>query len=274
MLSLIYKRALEWLINISVNKDEDGASTSLTSKQIINIKRNNNIPENYPDYEYKLFNQLIPGKTNEIDPLKGLYFKLDKSCLEEYGKDKWWLTTNTNNNIKAIFFFILWILFVFLSIWKFKFLFLFWSCFIIVPFIIIASRGKFKETEEWAKLISWILWYKEFLKACDEDKLRLFLQQDPLYFDKTLPYAIVFWLETELIKKITPIMEEMNIKSSRYEWDLTNITDTVATISTFISYSEPSYSSSGWFDSWSSFDSWWSDFDSWWGWGWWGWSSW
>ena len=280
MLSLIYKRALEWFINISIEKNEDEASTSLASEEIINIKRNNSIPENYPDYEYKLFNQLIPGKTNEIDPLKGLYFKLDKSSLEEYGKDKWWLATNTTNNIKNIFFIILWVLsiFIFLSIWKFKFWLIFWFCFIIIPFMIIASRKKLKETEEWAKLINWILWYKKFLKTCDENKLRLFLQQDPLYFDKTLPYAIVFWLETELIEKITPIMKEMSIKSNLFSWDLINITNTVTTISTFISCSEASYkssyNSSDWFDSWSSFDSWWSDFDSWWGWGWWWWSSW
>jgi hypothetical protein len=46
--------------------------------------------------------------------------------------------------------------------------------------------------------------------------LRLLLKEDPAFFDKTLPYAIVFGLESELINKITPIMQEMNIKSSRY----------------------------------------------------------
>ena len=52
---------------------------------------------------------------------------------------------------------------------------------------------------------------------CDENKLKLFLQQDPLYFDKILPYAVAFGLETEFIKKIEPIMQEMNIKSSWYD---------------------------------------------------------
>ena len=37
-----------------------------------------------------------------------------------------------------------------------------------------------QETEKWAKLISHILWYKEFIRACDENKLRLFLKQDPV----------------------------------------------------------------------------------------------
>ena len=42
------------------------------SKKTIKVKRNDNIPQDYPDYEYKLFNQLVPGKTNEIDPSAGL----------------------------------------------------------------------------------------------------------------------------------------------------------------------------------------------------------
>ena len=167
-----------------------------------------------------------------------------------------------------------WIILILLSVWLFKFGIVLWLCCIIISFLIILSRKNFKETEEWEKLISQILWYKEFLTTCDENKLRLFLKEDPLYFDKTLPYAIVFWLETELINKITPIMEEMNIKSNLYGWDVATITSTITTLSSFISSSESSYSSSSWFSSWSSFDSWWSDFDSWWGWWWWGWSSW
>jgi hypothetical protein len=55
------------------------------------------------------------------------------------------------------------------------------------------------------------------LAACDENKLKEFLKQDPLYFDKILPYAVAFGLDTELIKKIEPIMKEMNIRSSWYD---------------------------------------------------------
>ena len=274
MLSLIYKWAIEWLISISIEKDENDEVTPIMSKKTIVIKRNDNIPQNYPDYEYKLFNQLVPGKTNEIDPSAGLWFKLDTSSLEEYGQDKWWITKTTNPDTKNVLFMLFWIILILLSVWLFKFGFVLWFCCIIISFLIILSRKNFKETEEWEKLISQILWYREFLTTCDENKLRLFLKEDPLYFDKTLPYAIVFWLETELINKITPIMEEMNIKSNLYGWDVATITSTITTLSSFISSSESSYSSSSWFSSWSSFDSWWSDFDSWWGWWWWGWSSW
>jgi uncharacterized membrane protein len=136
-----------------------------------------------------------------------------------------------------------------------------------------------QETEKWAKLISHILWYKEFIRACDESKLRLFLKEDPAFFDKTLPYAIVFGLESELINKITPIMQEMNIKSSRYSWNIEEISSLTSNISSAWSYhstssSHSSYSSDSWWDSGSSFSWGWGGFSSWgWG-GWWGGRSW
>ena len=133
-----------------------------------------------------------------------------------------------------------------------------------------------EETEKWAKLISHILWYRNFLATCDENKLRLFLKQDPFYFDKVLPYAIVFWLETELINKIKPIMKEMDIKPTQYNWNLSLLSESISTISSSADHSwwETTYLSSGWFSGWSSFDSWWSSFSSGWGWGWGWWSSW
>jgi hypothetical protein len=51
--------------------------------------------------------------------------------------------------------------------------------------------------------------YREFLKSCDENKLKTFLEQDPLYFDKIIPYAIVFGIETELTEKVSHIMDEL-----------------------------------------------------------------
>jgi hypothetical protein len=40
--------------------------------------------------------------------------------------------------------------------------------------------------------------------------LKLFLEEDPLYVDKVLPYAVAFGLETEFLKKTTPLIEDLN----------------------------------------------------------------
>ena len=42
----------------------------------------------------------------------------------------------------------------------------------------------------------------------DKAKLETLLKDDPLYIEKTLPYAIVFGVESEFIKNITPKMIE------------------------------------------------------------------
>jgi hypothetical protein len=55
------------------------------------------------------------------------------------------------------------------------------------------------------------------LQKCDENQIRTQLKEDPLFIDKALPYATVFGIESDLIKKISPIMNELNIKINWYD---------------------------------------------------------
>lgn len=277
MLSLIYKRAAQWLITLSTEKT--GWSFLKKSTNYVIITKNMDIPKESPTYEINTFNSLIRNEKNKIRSSSNLYNKLSLYGLETYGIDNWWF--DENQKWKLIGLLPVWIAIltiIFIDIYPL--LSLFW--FFCILFFELFSKwwSKLKETEEWAELISHVLWYRKFLKACDENKLRSFLKQDPLYFDKILPYAVVFWLDTELIKKIEPIMHEMNIKSSWYNEDfhsismINNIISNSATSSVSSSSSSSSYSSSGWFSSGSSFSWWWGWFSSWWGGWWWGWRSW
>ena len=263
LISLIYQRASKWLISISDTIEVKKRWTL----EGITIKKLMDIDEDSPQYEKSFFNNLF--KDDDILFLnKSAYIDTRNEIkeLQNYGVEKWWL--KYQNWIKWIFillgivFFII-IMYKFPVIWP-QFTVALLSFSIIFCFII---RWE-KETEKWAELISHILWYKQFLESCDENRLRLFLKEDPLYFDKILPYAVALWMQTELLDKIKPIMEEMNIEPSRYDWDYASLFDTISSVTSPFSYSTDGW----WFDSWSSFDSWW--FDSWWGWwGWW-WSSW
>ena len=139
---------------------------------------------------------------------------------------------------------------------------------LLIIFGVVYFNKKLEETDKWAELISHILWYKQFLKACDERQLKAFLAQDPLYFDKTLPYAVALWMETEFLEKIEPIMQEMHIKPLLSDLDY----NAISTISkTFSSIATNTYSSNWWFSSWSSFWwwGWWFSSGWWWGGGWW-----
>lgn len=257
ILSLVYKRAAEWLISFSVEYEE-WLLKKLIYKNVLVITKNKDISEEAPEYEKKFFRSLIHSKKNKIIESSNLYDKLPTRSLELYGEKKWWVKGYEGNWLIFLVWFIAVCIFIgiapLVSALGFIPLVIYW---------ILASR--LKETEKWAKLISHILWYREFLEMCDENKLRLFLQQDPLYFDKILPYAVVFWLDTELIKKIEPIMQEMNIKSSWYNWDVHTMNIINNTISSVASHSR--YSSSDGHSSWSSFGWWGGWFSSWWGWG-------
>ena len=157
--------------------------------------------------------------------------------------------------------------------------------FIIVAIYIFISIPKLLHyekrsvTSKWKEILSWIYWYKRFIKACEEPQLRKFIEEDPNYINKVLPYAAALWLETKLMKAVIPIFQEKWYNFDWYNWDLTTFTKTINTISSSSheyheSSSWGSYSSDSWWDSGSSFDSGWSSFDSWWGWWWGGWSSW
>ncbi|MDE3213644.1 MAG: DUF2207 domain-containing protein [Bacteroidota bacterium] len=49
-----------------------------------------------------------------------------------------------------------------------------------------------KKTKKGTELLRKLAGFKEFIKSVEQDKLKEFLKEDPQYFDKVLPYAIVF----------------------------------------------------------------------------------
>lgn len=279
LLTLIYKWACEGYIEIDNTSNAINPEFSLTKLE--------ELPQSCPEYEKNLFNDIFsnddvfPKTVFDVkEESNSLFFKLKSATLDlkDFWLDMWWFSKDIYNELQT-------------QIWcRDILIFIIGLPMLAIPIftiLLISLAGlsifievkELHETEKWAKLISHILWYKEFIRACDENKLRLFLKQDPKFFDKILPYAIVFGLESELINKIAPIMKEMNIKSSRYSWNIGEISSLTSSISSAWSYhstssSHSSYSSDSWWDSWSSFDSGWSSFDSWWwgGGGW--WSSW
>lgn len=65
---------------------------------------------------------------------------------------------------------------------------------LITSGIIITVFGFFmrKKTEKGTELLQKLQGFKEFLKSVEKDRLKEFLKQDANYFDKILPFAIVF----------------------------------------------------------------------------------
>lgn len=155
-------------------------------------------------------------------------------------------------------------------------------CFVSFILIVTSYRNYWEETntKKWQEARNHCLWFRDFLMKVDKVKLETLLKEDPLYIEKALPYAVVFWVDSQFIKNITP---EMIKDLDWFEWDDFDLYDLTRSInyiqshttssfytSTYSSWYSGSYSSSGWFSSGSSF---WGGHSSWWGGGggWWGW---
>ena len=64
------------------------------------------------------------------------------------------------------------------------------------------------------------------MEACDEKIINKFLQEDPTYMDKVMPYAIAIWVETEVIKAFAPKLFD-GINLNRYVWNLNSLAKTI-----------------------------------------------
>jgi len=61
-------------------------------------------------------------------------------------------------------------------------------------------------TEGGQKYYEQLVGFRQFVKRADWPRLKRLLEEDPRYFDKTLPYAIVFGLEKRWVKRFAPVL--------------------------------------------------------------------
>ncbi len=282
--SLVYKRTIEWLISIQIDND-----TWFSTVRRFIMTKLKDIDEKCPQYEKDFFNALLPKDINSkkaVSTTSDFDIVWSLKSLRNYWKSKWWVTVWNFNlkifNFKNLNNIIFWLILFWISLFEWisvKVALIISTFFCLVSIFTSTSsdhptQKKIYLTTEWKVIASQIIWYAQFIQMCDENKLRLFLKQDPTFFDKTLPYAVAFWFETQFIKKITPILEELDMRPSRYEWNINEIDYIARVVRDMIRSQEfrrekekhSSYDSNSWFSSWSSFG-WW--FSSGWGGGWW-----
>lgn len=180
-----------------------------------------------------------------IDILKKIpmiNIQTSKWCLSKWLIEEWFSFKITYKTKKYIYFSLCILFVIYLNIHMF-----FWRQYPVIPlwlvivsffwaFIIGSGEWKasryvwYKLSEKWKEILAEIYWYKYFLEACDEKMIKTFLKKDPLYLDKVMPYAISIWVETEIIKNISPwILDWTN--TNRYVWDIASSAKTMLTAS-------------------------------------------
>ena len=204
--SLIYQWAYQWLIQI---EDWDNSEDMIK----VVLKKLKEIPEDRPFFEKDMFDSIFMGgrDTKVISSSNQLKYALFLEDLQIHGMQKWWFEKKKIPLFIKILYALLiisTILSIFIEIWLFPIMLLL----LIVMSWYIFGDEKMQLTDKWAELVSYIIWYRKFIKECDEKQIKTFLDDDPFFVDKSLPYAIAFGLDSQFINKTTPLAEDWNSK--------------------------------------------------------------
>lgn len=169
-----------------------------------------------------------------------------KSCLSKWLIEKWFTFTITKKAAEVFFVVlcimaVLWLIrfsyatsylkmfqnrwwYMYVIIFALVFVLLFWAC-ISGSLFKKTKIVKYKLSEKGKEVLAEIYGYKYFLEACDEKVINKFLQEDPTYMNKVMPYAIAIWVETEVINTFAPkIFDGTNL--NRYIWNLNSMAKT------------------------------------------------
>lgn len=294
IVSLIYKWAAEWYISF---EKKWLRTTIIKNKELNSAKKSETADSKGKKYEIIETNfendtrrALFHGKEKVSLPseefnlqLLDLEDDLYSACLKKNRFEKSWhynsLTSNQNFSDTYLWkFAITTAILLFVSFIRENEQLLLSSFWMWSVATLLTLPIKKRLTDKWYELLAHIKWYKEFIKTCDTNRMRLLLKENPLFFDRTLPYAVALGLWTDFMKNFKPIAKEMWINSSYCDVGIARALDhqifNYSPESSWWGWSSSgsSYSSSWWFSSGSSFSGWW--FSSGWGWGWWGWRSW
>ena len=221
--SLIYQWKFEWLIDIITFISENSGKeyVKLIKKQDISVMR--------PLFETEIFDTIFASSDVKIvEESFQLRYALMLEDLEQHWIKKWWITKSSFwKNLDVfykfltillcwfLYFIIYWDILKFNSYGRIFFMVLLLSCILIWWYIYGWWNLRF--TDKWASLAAHLIGYRNFIKSCDENKIKLLLKDDPLFIDRTLPYATAFWLETEFLNKISPLKSDWNAKYVRWK---------------------------------------------------------
>ena len=221
--SLIYQWKFENLIDIKTFKWEN------SKKEYIKLIKKDDISLTRPLFETEIFNSIFSmWGIKIIEGAFQLRYALMLEDLEYHWIRKWWIFRSTLwkkrkhiYNFSVIILF-LWIYFFFsANIWYYFTWYLIWIIilFLVCVFLwgLVSWWGKLRFTDKWAELASHLIGYRNFIKSCDENKIKLLLKEDPLFVDRTLPYATAFGLETEFLNKVSPLKKDRNARYFKWE---------------------------------------------------------
>lgn len=194
---------------LQINETEKKSLAGLISTTKYEFVKLKSLPPNSHDFEKTIFNGIFEtGDHVDLDDLKNkLYTKMSTARTQlsaEIKRDNYYEKgSRTLGCLFPTFGFILLIFGVILlvSFW-FENKWLGIAFILSAVVVLIFGFLMVKKTPKGNELYYKLLGFKEFIKSVEKDRLQAFLKQDPSYFEKVLPYAIVFNLASEWKDKL------------------------------------------------------------------------
>jgi uncharacterized membrane protein len=184
---------------LQVKETEKDSLLGLIKKKEYTFIKLKDLPASTEAFEHTLFNGIFEsGNEVQLSSLKNVLYKSMNSATSQVQskvvREKYYIKGSGARVAIAI---IIGAVFLLLGIFTFagKIDGYTWTgiAFLSTGFIVVLF-GWFmrKKTEKGTELLQKLQGFKEFLKSVEKDRLKEFLKQDENYFDKVLPFAIVF----------------------------------------------------------------------------------
>lgn len=186
---------------LQINETEEKSLAGLLKSTVYEFVKLKELPANSPDFEKTLFHGIFKtGNKVKLNDLKNvLYTSMStaKTQLEADIKREDYFVKGSRNMgclLPGLGFLILVAGIITLAYTWYDYKWLGISILLLaLPFMIFGFLMS-KKTEKGTDLYYHLLGFKEFIKSVEKDQLKEFLKQDDRYFDKVLPFAIVFGL--------------------------------------------------------------------------------
>ncbi len=202
IISIIINWAVSGIVKI---KEIEGGS----DYELIKLK---DLPMESRDYEKVLFNELFAlGNSVKVSSLKNKFYKtiqkVRRLINKEISSEK--LYTPGSRAIGKIlstvgFFVLFTTIFVFVSYGVYD------SLAVLADGIMMIIFGRImpQKTEKGLEKFKVLKGFREFVEKVEKPVLEKMVKEDPMYFSKYLPYAIILGVEKKWAKKFEPLLKE------------------------------------------------------------------
>jgi uncharacterized membrane protein len=184
---------------LQINETESRSFFGLVKNKEYEFIKLKNLPSTTPSYERTFFNGIFRLSDNvKLKDLKDVlytYMNTAKQELKaEINRDDYYV--KYSRGLAGVLLVIGIIIFVagIMALINFWYENKWMGTALVASGIIVIIFGSLmsKKTQKGTKLYQKLLGFKEFIKSVEKDRIQEFLKQDANYFDKVLPYAIVF----------------------------------------------------------------------------------